>query len=641
MAEPRSAAGGDPSRVRDLSWGEIVERHSDRVYRLAYRLTGNRADAEDLTQEVFVRVFRSLDTFTPGTFEGWLHRITTNLFLDQARRKQRIRFDALSDERAERLTSATARARTAPSPTRRSTTTSSARSRPCRPTSARRSCSATSRASPTRRSPPSSTPSSAPCARASTAAGRCCGPRWRTGRRRRAASATPAPRARRRRSRDRPPRHPRVSALLDGQLSPAEAERAWAHVHACHACRDLVEREGWVKTQLAALSGAGGTPDRLKGELSHGSFLGAPPLPTASLGQHALARRRRLPGRYGAGRGRGRRARPRRRPGRGAGRPAAARDQPDPAEPRPPPRRRRPPPVDPARAGWHRRGQDSSVTDQHGDRSEPPGTSPVADDAATTEPIGGLRFRRPEPGAWTPPNAAAAAAAPPGSAARAAAPRGRRRRWASDPGRPPPHPAGPAAGVRALERTDARLRARADPRPGRPDRSQRSRTGRVSGWVWPVVAALALVVGLLGGALGAAAYEQWNDSSAAPGGNDGGLDGVSTREEAPLPVENGSVAAVAQELLPSTVQIVAAVRGRGRRRHRLGLRPRRRGTHRHQQPRRRQRGRRRRADRDRRHRRQPLPRRAGRAQPGLRPGGALRRGRHAASGRPRSAPRRR
>jgi RNA polymerase sigma-70 factor (ECF subfamily) len=89
------------------SWDEIVEQHSDRVYRLAYRLTGNRPDAEDLTQEVFVRVFRSLSTYTPGTFEGWLHRITTNLFLDQARRKQRIRFDALSDERADRLTSST------------------------------------------------------------------------------------------------------------------------------------------------------------------------------------------------------------------------------------------------------------------------------------------------------------------------------------------------------------------------------------------------------------------------------------------------------------------------------------------------------------------------------------------------------
>ena len=87
------------------NWDEIVDQHSERVYRLAYRLTGNAADAEDLTQDVFVRVFRSLSTYSPGTFEGWLHRITTNLFLDGARRKQRIRFDALSDERAARLTS--------------------------------------------------------------------------------------------------------------------------------------------------------------------------------------------------------------------------------------------------------------------------------------------------------------------------------------------------------------------------------------------------------------------------------------------------------------------------------------------------------------------------------------------------------
>ena len=85
------------------SWEEIVLTHSARVYRLAYRLTGNAADAEDLTQDVFVRVFRSLSTYTPGTFEGWLHRITTNLFLDQARRKQRIRFDALPDDAGDRL----------------------------------------------------------------------------------------------------------------------------------------------------------------------------------------------------------------------------------------------------------------------------------------------------------------------------------------------------------------------------------------------------------------------------------------------------------------------------------------------------------------------------------------------------------
>ncbi|MEE1784899.1 RNA polymerase sigma factor SigE [Streptomyces sp. SP17BM10] len=97
--------GPDAQSWTPPTWEEIVEAHSARVYRLAYRLTGNQHDAEDLTQEVFVRVFRSLSTYTPGTFEGWLHRITTNLFLDMVRRRQRIRFDALGDDAAERLAS--------------------------------------------------------------------------------------------------------------------------------------------------------------------------------------------------------------------------------------------------------------------------------------------------------------------------------------------------------------------------------------------------------------------------------------------------------------------------------------------------------------------------------------------------------
>ena len=75
----------------------------------------------------------------------------------------------------------------------------------------------------------------------------------------------------------------RVSALLDGQMSAEEAERAWAHVHVCHLCRDLVEHEGWVKTRLAGLSfGDTPTPDRLKGSLlgSPHSLLAAPRFPT-------------------------------------------------------------------------------------------------------------------------------------------------------------------------------------------------------------------------------------------------------------------------------------------------------------------------------------------------------------------------
>lgn len=60
----------------------------------------------------------------------------------------------------------------------------------------------------------------------------------------------------------------RVSALLDGQLSAAEAEQAWAHVYACRSCREHVEREGWVKARLAGLSGCHGVaPDHLRGSL--------------------------------------------------------------------------------------------------------------------------------------------------------------------------------------------------------------------------------------------------------------------------------------------------------------------------------------------------------------------------------------
>ncbi|MGA8456321.1 MAG: RNA polymerase sigma factor SigE [Streptosporangiaceae bacterium] len=98
--QPVSAATADWTPP---SWDDVVREHSARVYRLAYRLTGNSHDAEDLTQEVFVRVFRSLSSYTPGTFEGWLHRITTNLFLDMARRKQRIRFEGLGEDTAARL----------------------------------------------------------------------------------------------------------------------------------------------------------------------------------------------------------------------------------------------------------------------------------------------------------------------------------------------------------------------------------------------------------------------------------------------------------------------------------------------------------------------------------------------------------
>ena len=102
-SRPTASTEVQPGDWTPPSWEEIVREHSGRVYRLAYRLTGNQHDAEDLTQEVFVRVFRSLGTYTPGTFEGWLHRITTNLFLDMVRRRARIRFEGIAEDAHERL----------------------------------------------------------------------------------------------------------------------------------------------------------------------------------------------------------------------------------------------------------------------------------------------------------------------------------------------------------------------------------------------------------------------------------------------------------------------------------------------------------------------------------------------------------
>ena len=66
----------------------------------------------------------------------------------------------------------------------------------------------------------------------------------------------------------------RVSALLDGQLATEDEERAWEHVHLCHVCRDLVEREGWVKTRLAGLSfgASADVPSHLRGSLLDASM---------------------------------------------------------------------------------------------------------------------------------------------------------------------------------------------------------------------------------------------------------------------------------------------------------------------------------------------------------------------------------
>jgi putative serine protease PepD len=85
---------------------------------------------------------------------------------------------------------------------------------------------------------------------------------------------------------------------------------------------------------------------------------------------------------------------------------------------------------------------------------------------------------------------------------------------------------------------------------------------RVSGWIWPLVAGMALVIGVIGGIAGSIAYEAIRDDpSDTPGTVSGGLAGVDTERLPPLTVEEGSVAAVAEKLLPSTVQISAWYEG--------------------------------------------------------------------------------
>ena len=80
------------------TWDEIADRYGRKIYTMAYRLTGDPEEAKDLSQDVFVRVYRNLDKYEPGTFDGWLYRITKNLFLDRVRRKRRLRMEPLPDE---------------------------------------------------------------------------------------------------------------------------------------------------------------------------------------------------------------------------------------------------------------------------------------------------------------------------------------------------------------------------------------------------------------------------------------------------------------------------------------------------------------------------------------------------------------
>ncbi len=80
------------------TWEEIARDHGRFLYSVAYRLTGNHDDTQDLVQEVLLRVERGLVNYQPGNLNGWLSRITTNAFLDGVRKKKRRPEVALPDE---------------------------------------------------------------------------------------------------------------------------------------------------------------------------------------------------------------------------------------------------------------------------------------------------------------------------------------------------------------------------------------------------------------------------------------------------------------------------------------------------------------------------------------------------------------
>jgi len=77
----------------EAAWEQLVRVHTRHVYALCYRFTGSASEAQDLTQEVFLRVFRTLKSFrsAEGSFGTWLARVTRNLLIDNYRRTRQER----------------------------------------------------------------------------------------------------------------------------------------------------------------------------------------------------------------------------------------------------------------------------------------------------------------------------------------------------------------------------------------------------------------------------------------------------------------------------------------------------------------------------------------------------------------------
>jgi len=83
------------------AWELLLRSHSRKIYNLCYRFTGRPEGADDLTQEVFIKIFQTLRTFDPaqGAFSTWLHRVARNHLVDHYRRTKKDRItSSLEDE---------------------------------------------------------------------------------------------------------------------------------------------------------------------------------------------------------------------------------------------------------------------------------------------------------------------------------------------------------------------------------------------------------------------------------------------------------------------------------------------------------------------------------------------------------------
>jgi RNA polymerase sigma factor (sigma-70 family) len=86
-------------RGDQAAWRELVARHTRRVFGLAYRFTGRVDEAEDLTQEIFIKVYQTLDRYqaAQGAFASWLAAVARNQSIDHYRRRRQERLRRADD----------------------------------------------------------------------------------------------------------------------------------------------------------------------------------------------------------------------------------------------------------------------------------------------------------------------------------------------------------------------------------------------------------------------------------------------------------------------------------------------------------------------------------------------------------------